>query len=720
MRVIRESHSTSPHEAPAPTALDDYAGSFSCRGCHREVFEQWAKSHHALAERNVSVDVDEPAFVPPRKISHGKQISHVREQEGKFQLITAIQTNHTDIFNLTRAIGVQPLRQYLAPAVGGRFQATELAFDPARKDWFNIFDDEDRRPGEWGHWTGRGMTWNTMCANCHNTGLQKNYDAVSDSYQTAMAEAGVSCEACHGPMRSHAQWHQKNFHQPKKDPTIRDMSRDQFLDACGSCHARRSELTGDFVPGNSFHDHFNLSIPDETDIFYPDGQVREEDYEFTSFLSSKMHAAGVRCVDCHNPHSGKIKLPGNALCLQCHSGTVTNAPRIDFVAHSFHKPNTLGSFCVDCHMPQTTYMQRHARRDHGFTIPDPLLTKQHGVPNACNRCHQDKSVDWALENAEKWYGPKMDRSTCHRAQLLAQARSDKTDVAEQLVGALRDEKIPLWCASIINLLRPSIAAPKVTQTLLSRVSDSHPLVRTAVARAIAPLTEQKFAPAETALRALLNDPVRLVRIDAAWALRETLDTNTAAGADLMAYLSHNADQPAGALQLGHFFLSRDDLEQAIFWFQRAVSWNQYSAPLRHDYAVALNLSGKNNQAISQLEEACRLAPNEPEYLYKLALALHEAGNLRRATTALEQTVKLDPQFSRAWYNLGLAYAAANRLDEAVKTLEEAERIDTRSAEIPYARATVLARMSLMEEARSAARLALQRDPQFVPASEFLR
>ena len=34
-------------------------------------------------------------------------------------------------------------------------------------------------------------------------------------------------------------------------------------------------------------------------------------------------------------------------------------------------------------MPVTTYMQRHPRHDHGFTIPDPLLTKQFGTPNAC-------------------------------------------------------------------------------------------------------------------------------------------------------------------------------------------------------------------------------------------------------------------------------------------------------------------------------------------------
>ena len=51
-------------------------------------------------------------------------------------------------------------------------------------------------------------------------------------------------------------------------------------------------------------------------------------------------------------------------------------------------------------MPVTTYMQRHPRHDHGFTIPDPLLTKQFGVPNACNKCHTDKDTEWSLEALE--------------------------------------------------------------------------------------------------------------------------------------------------------------------------------------------------------------------------------------------------------------------------------------------------------------------------------
>src|SRR5262249_30190057 len=155
------------------------------------------------------------------------------------------------------------------------------------------------------------------------------------------------------------------------DPAVHRIGREAMFSVCGSCHARRTELTEDFQPGESFFDHFALTIPDETDVFYPDGQVHEEDYEFTSFLGSRMRAAGLGSTDGTEPHSGKTPIPGNNLCLVCHAGPAPPAPKIDPATHSHHEAGQSGDQCVNCHMPQTVYMQRHARHDHGFTIPDP-------------------------------------------------------------------------------------------------------------------------------------------------------------------------------------------------------------------------------------------------------------------------------------------------------------------------------------------------------------
>lgn len=696
-----------------------YAGSESCRECHAPAYSHWASSHHALAERPLNLSLDQAAFDPVREVKPGSQTSQARFVQGQFQIVTAGPGGQHKPFSLERAIGVEPLRQYLAVSDGGRFQVTELAFDPRRGDWFDVFGAEDRQPGEWGHWTGRGMTWNQMCASCHNTRLRKNYDAAADRYTTAMAERGVGCEACHGPMKTHVLWQKERPQPARGDPTLLRLARPQMMETCGSCHARRGELTGDFHPGERFLDHYLLSIPDETDLYYADGQVREENYEYTSFLSSRMSAAGVTCLDCHEPHSGKTLAADNTLCQRCHGPPIAPAPKIDAAMHSHHPPNAAGGRCVECHMPRTTYMQRHPRRDHGFPIPDPWLTQQHGIPNACNRCHLDRDSTWSLAAVENWFGERMNRPSRTRAQTIAKTRAGETNVVPDLLRLAREEKIPLWRATATRFLERWAADSTVTDHVLERVGDADPLVRVQAAHALAGLMELSHSKALNSLRFLLSDSTRAVRLEAAWALRSTLETNSVAGRDLLHSLAFNADQPAGAMQFGVFLMERNLNNAALEWFQRAVNWDGHSAPLREALAVALSSLGRTSEAVRELETACRLAPKEAPYRYKLGLALNEAGKATAAVTALEEAVKLDPQLAQAWYNLGLGYSALERPEEALQALARAESIDSASARIPYARATVLAQLGRTEEARRAAGRALEIQPGYPEAASLL-
>lgn len=710
----------SPEPKSDAAVFAAYGTSPSCRSCHEEEYRNWESSHHARAERPIEAARDTSAFQPPQRIAHGTQHSEARLAGGRSELITQGLSGTNEAFAVARVIGVDPLLQYLIPVGNGRVQASELCFDPQRKEWFDVYGAEDRRPGEWGHWTGRGMNWNNMCATCHNTRARKNYDAATDGYRTTMAEPGVGCEACHGPMADHNAWQAKHPNQ-SGDPTLRGWSRQQRFHTCAQCHARRAELTGEFQPGENFFDHHALTIPDETEVFYPDGQVREEDYEFTAFLGSKMHAAGVRCMDCHEPHTSKLRVPGNLMCLACHANTMTNgAPRIDPATHSRHRVGTSGDACTDCHMPTTVYMQRHPRHDHGFTIPDPRLTLELGIPNACNRCHTNQTADWSLAAITKWYGPRTNEQVRARATAIARARAGNAAAVPALVKMTATESNFFWRAVAVNLLREWADEPTVRDALVKSARDTNELVRARAMRALELYAADAGTPAGGALTAGLVDPVRNVRVDAAWARRRTVDTNSTAGRDLINSLRYNADQPAGAMQLGVFQLDRGDVAGAVESLRRAVSWDTNSAPLYDTLAVALSAQGRGAEAVTALEAACRHAPREAMYRYRLGLALNEVGRQMEAGQALEQAVKLNPQLAPAWYNLGLAYAAQNQLSLALEALVRAESADARSARIPYARATVLARLGRPDEARRAAQRALELQPGYPEARELLR
>jgi len=712
------------------TARNDYAaytGSIACKECHSNEYDAWARSHHALAERTVQLALDRPAFDPPSTIHAGSQSAQVHLEGPVPQIVADDLSGQSRSHAVRRVIGADPLRQFLVDGPSGRMQAMEAAYDPTRGDWFDVFGNEDRRPGEWGHWTGRGMNWNSMCAACHNTRLHKNYAEQDDSYHTQMAEMSVGCEACHGPSKAHSAWQLDHkltdgLKQQAKppDPTLPHLSRDQNLDTCASCHARRSSITGDFVPGQSFFDQFSLDGVDESETFYADGQVRDEDYEFSAFLGSKMYAAGVRCMDCHDVHSGRTLLAGNTLCMKCHTGAFPKAPVINPFTHTFHAPASAGSQCVNCHMPQTTYMQRHARHDHGFTIPDPLLTEKTNVPNACNRCHADKSADWAAAAVQQWYGAKMDRPSHQRAVAFAAARKGDGAARPALVAILADPGESFyWKSAAVRLLGRWANDSTVVSVLSEQLHAAHPLVRESGVTTLAPAVDHD-PELRQAIQPLLSDPSRNVRVAAAQAMAGQIDSDSPAAREYLASLDEQADQPAGQFQLAVYQHNRGNPDSAIAHLERAVTWDQQSPSLHREAAVLFATLARPREALLQIELACRLDPENAEYELLHGLAAVEAGDPADGIEAMERAVRLDPHFSRAWYNIGLMKQKAGSFAEALAALKKAEEADGSDPQIPYARAVLLKQLHQTAEARAAAERALAISPRYQDAAELLQ
>jgi predicted CXXCH cytochrome family protein len=708
--------------APPTVAAHPSFASSDCRSCHEDVYKAWSGSHHALAHRPVDPKIDSDAFVPAREATVNAINYHLALKDGVPSFTekrgpTAAPENYTAEF----VLGHTPLRQYVVPIGGGRYQAAELTFDPAKKEWFNVFGDERREPGEWGHWRGRGMNWNSMCAHCHMTDYRKNYNPTTDTYATTWREHGVGCAQCHGEIGpDHAA---KAKASGAKPGTLRNLGPDEvkrIQETCAPCHARNELLTGTLRPGVAYHDHYRLTLPTDAAVFYPDGQVRDEDFNYTSLLTSRMGGkAGVTCLDCHEAHSGRTKLPveNNALCLQCHGPAPRlNAPIIDPVAHSHHAADSKGNQCVSCHMPTTPYMQRDPRHDHGFLKPDPLLTKELGIPNACNRCHTDQPVDWAIAHTDRWYGSKMDSRQRARARAVAAAQASAADAADRLLALIASEDVPAWRATLLLLTRNmSPGNLRIAEAARNATRDPDPLVRSAAVQVLSGL------PGETSnLRPLLNDATRLVRLDAAWALSAELPADSSARKELDAYLAVSADQPAGRMRMGQDLFNRGRAAEAEAALRKAAAWDPNSAGIHDALGIVLNELGKPDEAAAALWRAAQLNPTDAGSSFNAALAFAGARKLADAELALRETVRRNPRHDRAWYNLGLLLAQTSRPPEAIAALQRAEELAPSVADYPYARATILWQRGDRPAALEAARRALQIDPNHAPSRALLQ
>lgn len=644
-------------------------GPEACVECHAEEVAEWRESHHAKANRPVSVELDAAAFAGNRELEESGVTYRMAQDGDAFKLHVLEEDGGATEYDLVGVIGETPIRQYLAHLPGNRFQTISATYDVIHDRWVDVFAGQDRLPGEWGHWAGQGMNWNSNCAYCHTTEFEKGFDLETNAYHSKWTQQGLACAECHTGLEEHV----IAARNPGYVSTIPELDREQVEQNCVACHSRRDQLTADaFEPGDAYHDHFSVSLPDQPGLYYADGQILDEVFVHASFEMSRMNHAGVTCMDCHNPHSLERILPveNNMLCMRCHQTGVMEAPIIEPVKHSFHPEGSTGNQCVECHMSETVYMQTDWRADHGFHSPDPLMTKELGIPNACNKCHGDQTVDWAVEHSERWYGEALAESR-QRARARAITKAYNYDPAglPELLALAEDEEIPAWQATYAGLLPNYLPNAEAEAHLRSLLDHEDSMVRARATGGLA-LTED----GEATMIEKLSDPSRSVRIAATRGLasRNTPVPEGVAAKDWSDYIHFNSDRPQSLLMLANYAVREQKPADVLKLVERAISLDSLNPEMYHQTAILLSSAGLQKEARSQLYKGWELAPEEPRFPYSLGLLAAETGDLETSIGYLEETVAMEPRFYRAWYNLSLAYQRVNRMEDAQRAMLKAQ------------------------------------------------
>ncbi|MCU0782079.1 MAG: tetratricopeptide repeat protein [Akkermansiaceae bacterium] len=709
------SRKSGPTTATGPAPEPVFALSTECVACHRDFHESWRNSHHALAHRDLGKVEDTWAFVT--------QTLKAGTAEWKFSGGVASPliewtdpASDAEAISLKpdMAIGHRPLIQYLLDFGDGRYQTPDASWDPVKKEWFSMFGKDQRRPHEWGHWSQRGMNWNSNCAYCHLTNYRKNYQPDTDGYRSTWVEQGVGCAQCHGPVKPGRATHECMIDIRKQ------FTNKQWMHSCATCHARREEFDEKFVIGDEFFDHYDLALPGQPGLYHADGQQIDENYNTTSLLLSRMGHKGISCVDCHDSHAatprgGKAAVADNSLCMKCHASGQQGAVVIDPATHTFHKPGTEGSRCVDCHMPKDPYMARDPRSDHRFPSPDPLLTKELGIPNSCNDCHAKEGLDWQIKYAEQWYGQRYRRHDRDRTRAIAAAITAPATALPGLLAAYDREEIAAWQATMLRLMASHPADERVRDRANRAATHPEPVVRGAAAF----LLGQQPSGGEV-WRRLTRDPVRAVRLNAGWAGLNHLTPADPLIAELDAVARHQSDQPGGRMRLALLANHRGDHDTAAANMRKAADWDGSSAAPLRDLAVHYSQRQRPRDAVEALREAVKREPNNADLPYLLSLAQAEAGDTKGTEESLLAAIRLAPGHARAHYNLGLLYNSQGKRADAIVALRKATELDPQDPAPPYALATIHLQLGQREAAAEAAREALRRNPGSAEAAAVLQ
>lgn len=698
--------------------------SSDCLSCHQDQSDKWKKSDHYMAmadANNQSENAVLGNFDAQTALHFNQKVEFfIRDNKYMARVYDDIenQPEDSETFEIKYTFGHYPLQQYLVETEAKRFQVLPFAWDSrpigeGGQRWYHLHSEQAISANDRLHWRQALQNWNGMCADCHSDELVRNYDVKADTFDTQFSGINVGCVSCHGTMNGHLKdgVYQSSNQNSNDYLFMQSMplntegawritedadtaiwsgqQRDNsFMDTCYACHSLRKPLSDGFTPSKSFLNQFSPSLIIDP-LYHADGQIKEEVYVYGSFLQSKMYQKGVNCLDCHDPHTMKLKVEGNGLCLQCHKASEFETPK-----HHRHEAFSEGAQCINCHMPKTNYMGVDARGDHSFKIPRPDLSVEFGTPNACETCHQDQDANWASKKLIEWHG-QADTLSSSRKSLIA-LRSGSQIGLDEHFAIIEDTSLDaISRASALEML--SRSTQNLESSQLSRyIASNDDLIRIAAIKA-----SNLVAPNQRAslLSSALSDPLKAVRTEAAQVLvgvslpKADIEKFSAAFAELTVANETSAWRGEGRINIGINKYAQGDLIGAEQAFKASTKIEPHFAPgyvnladlyrakQREDLVDAfLNQGMKNNpqsadipysyglhyvrqkqlaKGIELFKTALDLDPSNPQFAYAYVLAIDSAGQSGKALSILKQLI-VQYQNKTDLKELGLYLAQKNR------------------------------------------------------------
>jgi predicted CXXCH cytochrome family protein len=419
-------------------ADENYLNSKTCVSCHSDHYASWSRTYHSRMTQEARPETVQGDFERGNTFEYLGIKARMEKAGGAYSMKLTHPDGRVQSFTIDRTVGSRRIEQYLTRQ-DGQYIRLPLAYDLTNRRWMSLNGSFFYPDGN--NFFQHQAQWDMNCVFCHNVKAQPNFDSQSRTFNTEVAELGIACGACHGASAEHAEeaaspltrtlWRlsgdgSRQIIHPLK------LSADRSMMVCGHCHGQRvpepisriQEILGKGDPYNSGEDLSNYYQPvtRETKVgsysfanrFWPNGSPRLTAYEYQGILRSRCFTEGdpanrINCLSCHSMHGGDPKGQiteenrTNTPCVTCHQQFQSTEA---LTAHTKHKPDSSGSRCYACHMPRVVYGIMSVHLTHEITNPSPQLTASDSIPNACNQCHLDKSVNWAIGESKRLWPEK--------------------------------------------------------------------------------------------------------------------------------------------------------------------------------------------------------------------------------------------------------------------------------------------------------------------------
>ncbi|MGV3772625.1 MAG: multiheme c-type cytochrome [Verrucomicrobiales bacterium] len=547
-------------DMPAIGGVHGYAGSESCKDCHKNEHASWYRTYHRTMTQVANTDTVLADF---NNIVLTNETTRFHLQTNGNALTVTMQPrivpDDADIVpsfqtKVSLVTGSHHMQVFWLPEGAGNLQiGFPFTWLIPEKRWAPR-ESTFIRPPEAPH---RPEVWNIVCSRCHTTAVEPHVNIAARTSDTKVGELGISCEACHGPGEQHITWHKEQLLQAnvipeppqtslvnstsakgnstppeKQDPIIqpKDLTAERSSQVCGFCHSMKWMDKTDNWRESGFHyrpgDDLELTTPiirpstaDDIpalaeylqrnpnilrDFFWPDGMVRVSGREFNGLIESPCYKSKqFSCVSCHSMHKSEPaglvaeRATGNGACTQCHTQYESTE---ELTRHTRHSPHSSGSSCYNCHMPFTTYGVLKAIRSHQISSPNVESQQKSGRPNACNLCHLDQTLEWTANTLSGWYGHQI-------PELSAADRNVASSVNLALKGDAGQRALLAWHLGWEEALKAS--GQEWTPVVLAQLlDDPYAAVRCVAERSLKKISNLTPSGYDFATAPQTREPVR--------------------------------------------------------------------------------------------------------------------------------------------------------------------------------------------------------------------
>jgi tetratricopeptide (TPR) repeat protein/GT2 family glycosyltransferase/glycosyltransferase involved in cell wall biosynthesis len=174
------------------------------------------------------------------------------------------------------------------------------------------------------------------------------------------------------------------------------------------------------------------------------------------------------------------------------------------------------------------------------------------------------------------------------------------------------------------------------------------------------------------------------------------------------------DSPESYAKLGDFYAEKQQWEEAIFFYQKAIKLEPKFIQVYRNLARIYNQFGQSEKATECLFQALTLEPNKAgaEQHFSLGNVLRQQRKNDRAIDCYRQAIKLQPEFSEAYLRLGEVLSDSSEIAKAIACYQEALKLNPSSFQAHHNLGDAFAKKEKWEEATAAYLNGIKLNPEF--------